>query len=111
MVEGTAIGIIQTYLVSDYPEWEAVVQVGDGVAGVDLLIGEVDQIGQGLGPRILDEFVRDVVFAKPGVRAVVATVEVENRRSWRAFEKACFSTVGDVEEDGKPHRLMRRERA
>ena len=30
VVDGCAIGMIQTYLVSDYPEWEEVVQVGDG---------------------------------------------------------------------------------
>jgi len=98
--------MIQTYLISDYPEWEAVVQVGDGVAGLDLLIGEEELIGRGLGPKILASFVRDVV----GADAVVATVEHENRRSWRAFEKAGFQYVRDVEEDGVPHRLMRWDR-
>jgi aminoglycoside 6'-N-acetyltransferase len=95
--------MIQTYLVSDYPEWDAVVQVGEGVAGVDLLIGEEELIGRGLGPQILGQFVRDVV----AVPTVVATIEVTNRRSWRAFEKAGFRHVRDVEEDGRPHRLMR----
>jgi aminoglycoside 6'-N-acetyltransferase len=98
--------MIQTYLVSDYPEWDAVVQVGEGVAGVDLLIGEEDLIGRGLGLQILGRFVQDVVAAP----AVVATVEVANRRSWRAFEKAGFRHVRDVEEDGLPHRLMRLDR-
>ena len=103
VVDGCAIGMIQTYLVSDYPEWEEVVQVGEGVAGVDILIGEEDLIGRGLGPQILAEFARDVITAP----AVVATVEEPNRRSWRAFEKAGFRHVRDVEEDGDPHRLMR----
>ena len=98
--------MIQTYLVSDYPDWEAVVEVGADVAGVDLLIGEEDLIGRGLGPQILAQFAREVVTAS----AVVATVEEENRRSWRAFEKAGFRHVRDVEEDGKPHRLMRLDR-
>jgi aminoglycoside 6'-N-acetyltransferase len=103
VVDGRPIGMIQTYLVSDYPEWDAVVQVGEGVAGVDLLIGEEELIGRGLGPQILGQFVRDVV----AVPTVVATIEVTNRRSWRAFEKAGFRHVRDVEEDGRPHRLMR----
>ena len=30
VVDGSPVGMIQTYLVSDYPEWEAVVQVGEG---------------------------------------------------------------------------------
>jgi aminoglycoside 6'-N-acetyltransferase len=106
VVDGRAVGMIQTYLVSDHPEWEAIVQVGPDAAGVDILIGEEELIGQGLGPRILVAFVRDVVTAK----AVVATVEEANRRSWRAFEKAGFTRVRDVEEDGRPHRLMRLDR-
>jgi RimJ/RimL family protein N-acetyltransferase len=110
-VDGGPVGMIQTYLVSDYPEWEEVVQVGAGVAGVDLMIGEVDQIGSGLGPEVLVQFARDVVFRQPGTHAVVATVEEANRRSWRAFEKAGFRHVRDVEEDGLPHRLMRLERS
>ena len=99
-------GMIQTYLVSDYQEWEAIIQVGEGVAGVDILIGEEELIGRGLGPRILTEFAGDVITSP----AVIATVEEENRRSWRAFEKAGFRHVRDVEEAGVPHRLMRLDR-
>ncbi len=78
---------------------------------VDLLIGEEDLIGRGLGPQVLSRFAHEVVFARPGVMAVVATVEEGNRRSWRAFEKAGFRHVGDVEEGGLPHRLMRLDRS
>lgn len=109
-LEGRSIGLIQTYLASDHPAWDAVVRVGPGVAGVDLFVGEPELIGRGLGPRVLAEFVRDVVFADPAVTAVVATVEEPNRRSWRAFEKAGFRHVRDVEEDGLQHRLMRLDR-
>jgi aminoglycoside 6'-N-acetyltransferase len=103
VADGRDAGVIETYLVSDYPEWEALVQVGEGVAGVDLLIGEADLIGRGLGPEILSAFLRDVVT----VPACVASVDEENRRSWRAFEKAGFRHVRDIEEEGRPHRLMR----
>jgi aminoglycoside 6'-N-acetyltransferase len=89
VVDGRPAGMIQTY------EGE-----------VDLLIGEEELTGRGLGPRILTRFVdelagRDIVFAH---------VEEGNRRSWRAFEKAGFRHVRDVEEDGLPHRLMRLDR-
>ena len=110
VVDGRDVGMIQTYLVVDYPEWEAMVEQGAGVAGVDLLLGEEDVIGRGLGPEVLQTFARDVVFARRAATAVAATVEEENRRSWRAFEKAGFRYVRDVEEDGRPHRLMRLER-
>jgi len=111
VVDGRPVGMIQTYLVSDYPEWEEVVGPGEGLAGVDLFIGEADLIGRGLGPQVLAQFARDVFFAQPGTQACVATVEEENRRSWRAFEKAGFRHVRDVEEDGLPHRLLRLDRA
>ena len=110
VVDGRPVGLIQTYLVADYPEWEAVVGPGAGVAGVDLLIGEEGAIGRGLGPRALAQFAREIVFARPETGALVATVEEANRRSWRAFEKAGFRHVEDVEEEGLRHRLMRLER-
>lgn len=110
VVDGRPVGMIQTYLVSDHPEWEEVVGPGEGLAGVDLFVGEVDLIGRGLGPQALAQFVRDVVFARPETQACIATVEEDNRRSWRAFEKAGFRHVRDVEEDGLPHRLMRLDR-
>jgi RimJ/RimL family protein N-acetyltransferase len=108
--DGRPVGMIQTYIAADFPEWERIVQVGTGVAGLDLLIGEEDLLGRGLGPRVLTQFARDVVFARTGIAACVATVEEGNRRSWRAFEKAGFRHVRDVEEDGRPHRLMRLDR-
>jgi aminoglycoside 6'-N-acetyltransferase len=103
--------MIETYLVSDHPDWEEVVRVGPGVAGVDLLIGEPDLIGRGLGPAILAQSTSEVVFADSDTHAVVAAVEEPNRRSWRAFEKAGFKHVRAVEENGLPHRLMRLDRS
>ncbi|HZT16206.1 MAG TPA: GNAT family N-acetyltransferase [Gaiellaceae bacterium] len=110
VVDGRDAGMIETYLVSDHPEWESVVEVGEGVAGVDLLIGDVGLVGRGLGPRILRAFVDGVVFTRAGVHACVAAVDEENRPSWRAFEKAGFRHVRDVEENGRPHRLLRLDR-
>jgi aminoglycoside 6'-N-acetyltransferase len=75
-----------------------------------LLIGEEELTGHGLGAQVLEQFAREVVFGRADTSAVVATVEEANRRSWRAFEKAGFTHVRDVEEDGLPHRLMRLER-
>jgi aminoglycoside 6'-N-acetyltransferase len=111
VVDGSPVGMIQTYLVSDYPEWDEILAVGEGVAGVDLLIGEPDRIGRGLGPEVLRAFLHDVVFAQAGTRACVAGVEPGNTRSLRAFEKAGFEFVRDYEEDGRPHRLLRLDRS
>jgi aminoglycoside 6'-N-acetyltransferase len=110
VLDGRPVGMIQTYLVADYPEWQAVVGDDPGLAGVDLFIGEEGLTGVGVGPQVLAAFTNEVVFADPSVAACVATVEEDNRRSWRAFEKAGFRFDGDVEEDGLPHRLMRLDR-
>ena len=109
-LDGRPVGMIQTYLVDDDPEWKAVVGDEPNLAGVDLLVGEEELAGRGLGPQVLVQFTRDVVFERPETTACVATVEEANRRSWRAFEKAGFRHVGDVEEEGLPHRLMRLDR-
>lgn len=93
LVDGHAAGMIQSY-----------------EAEVDLLIGEEELTGRGLGPQVLAQFVHEVVFARSGTTAAFATVEEANRRSWRAFEKAGFRHVRDVEEEGLPHRLMRLDR-
>lgn len=106
VVDERPIGMIQTYLVSDYPEWETILHLGSGVAGVDLFIGEEDAVGRGLGTQILRTFVSDVVFARESTHAVVAGIEPENRRSLRAFEKAGFRFAFDYEEEGRPHRLL-----
>jgi aminoglycoside 6'-N-acetyltransferase len=110
LVDGRPAGLIQTYLVADSPDWETIVGAEPGLAGVDLLIGEEKLVGRGLGPEVLRAFARKVVFARPETHACVATVEEPNRRSWRAFEKAGFRHVRDVEEDGLPHRLLRLDR-
>jgi aminoglycoside 6'-N-acetyltransferase len=107
---GRPVGMIQTYRVADHPEWGELVGAEHEAAGVDLFVGEPDAVGRGLGPEILREFARTVVFSHPETTAVVATVEEANRRSWRAFEKAGFRHVRDVDEDGVPQRLMRLER-
>jgi len=111
VLDGRPAGMIQTYLVADYPEWKEVVGDEPGLAGLDLFIGEEDLTGVGVGPQVLTAFTSEVVFADPAVAACVATVEEDNVRSWRAFEKAGFRRVRDVEEDGRPHRLMRLDRA
>jgi aminoglycoside 6'-N-acetyltransferase len=98
LVDGAAVGMVQTYA------W------APGIAGVDLLIGEEELVGLGLGPQVLEAFAEEVVFSRPETEAIEARVEEGNRRSWRAFEKAGFRHVRDVEEDGVPHRLMRLDR-
>ena len=112
VLDGRDVGMIQTYRVVDYPEWEAVVRVGDGVAGVDLFLGEEELTGRGLGTEVLRGFVRDVVFARPGIHACVADPEVGNAASLRAFEKAGFRRVREFDDttEGTRNVLVRLDR-
>jgi aminoglycoside 6'-N-acetyltransferase len=109
-VDERDVGMIETYLVADYPEYDELVRVGPGVAGVDLFIGEVELTGRGLGSEVLRRFVGDVAFARPETTACIAGVEVVNAASLRAFAKAGFLPVRDYEEEGLPHRLLQRDR-
>jgi aminoglycoside 6'-N-acetyltransferase len=106
-------GFIQSYHLSDYPEYQERVAVEDGVAGVDLLIGEADLIGRGVGSEALDRFVRDVVFSDPAIHACIADPDAENRASLRVFEKAGFRVVRgftDPEDQNRLHMLVRLDR-
>jgi RimJ/RimL family protein N-acetyltransferase len=104
------VGFIETYLVSDHPDYAALVGVGEGVAGVDLFIGDVGLIGQGLGTEIIRRFVEEIVFASPATTGCIAGPDARNAASIRAFEKAGFRLVKQFVEDGEPHTLVRRDR-
>jgi RimJ/RimL family protein N-acetyltransferase len=94
LLDGRPVGMVQTYLVSDYPEHAALMRVTDSAtAGLDILIGVAELIGQGLGTAILDHFVSEVVFARAGITSCIADPDVANVASVRAFEKAGFRVV------------------
>ena len=106
-------GFIQTYLVSDHTDYQQLVDVEDGVAGVDLFLADPQLTGQGLGSRAIAQFVRDVVFAAPETHACIADPDAENQASLRAFEKAGFVRVRDFvdpSDDDRLHALLRVER-
>jgi aminoglycoside 6'-N-acetyltransferase len=111
LLDGEPFGLIQTYLVSDYPDYAASIGEGEGTAGVDLFIGEEAMTGRGLGSEMLRTFVDEIVFARPTTIACVAGPELRNTASVRAFEKAGFRIVKEFLEDGEVHALVRRDRA
>ena len=112
-VDGHAVGMIQTYLLSASPEYAREIgEPAERTAGVDLLIGDATAVGRGLGSRVIDEFVRTVVFARDDVDRCVAGPDVRNARSIRAFEKAGFRAVRDATVTGggsAPERVMVRD--
>lgn len=112
LADRRAVGMIQTYLVAEYPDYAALVNVGENVAGLDLFIGEADLLGRGLGAEVIRAFADEIVFARDTTRACVADPDIDNVASIRSFEKVGFMRVRDFHDpdDGRPHTLMRLER-
>ncbi len=112
-MDGRPIGLIQTYRISDHPEYAAALDCGFEAAGVDLFIGEPELVHQGHGPRLLRAFVREMVFDRYDVDECVVGPSVDNAAAIRAYEKAGFSHWRDAVVPGEPapERLMRITRA
>lgn len=112
LLAGEPIGFIQTYLIDDHPEYAAAVQVEPGAAGVDLFIGDPGLVHRGLGPRVLQQFVRQVVFARVAVTSCVIGPAVSNASAIRAYEKAGFRYMKTVAVPGEaePEYLMEMRR-
>jgi RimJ/RimL family protein N-acetyltransferase len=112
LLDGRPMGFMETYLIADHPEWDAIVNVGPGIAGVDLFIADPELTGQGLGTEMLRRFVDEFVFAPDSTTACVSDMDVDNAASLRAFEKAGFRRVGEIvdPDSRRPHALLRRDR-
>jgi aminoglycoside 6'-N-acetyltransferase len=109
-MDGRSIGYVQMYLLSDWPEYAALVQ--EKGAGIDLFIGEPDLINKGIGTEVIKRFVEDVVFADPSVDTCIIDPEITNAAAIRAYEKAGFVPVRTVVVPNTPgpELIMRRQR-
>jgi RimJ/RimL family protein N-acetyltransferase len=114
VVDGAPVGMVQTYVVADYPDYADLVGVADrATAGVDIIIGEEEATGKGLGTEVLRRFVDEIVFGRLETTSCVADPDANNIASLRAFQKAGFRTVREFVEDpgdGRVHLLVRRDR-
>ncbi len=112
LLDGRAIGFIETYLIADYREWETTVGADAGAVGVDLFIAEPELTGKGLGTRLLRQFVDEIAFARPGATHCLADPDTANVASLRAFEKAGFRVVGELTDpsDNRLHAIVRLDR-
>jgi aminoglycoside 6'-N-acetyltransferase len=110
---GRPIGMLQRYLLSDNPDYQRALQPAGtpaAAASLDYLIGEPQLTGRGLGPLMITHGSTGLWAAHPEIIAIVVAVQVENRPSWRALEKAGYRQAwsgfvdsGDPSDDGPSH--------
>jgi RimJ/RimL family protein N-acetyltransferase len=112
LINGAPVGYIQTFRIADWPSYwppGKPYSAEPESAGIDLLIGEKDMVGRGLGTQVIQEFVRDIVFARPEVQACYTDPATDNLASRRAFRNAGFADLGPIDApgDATPRSLLR----
>ena len=108
-MDGRPIGMFQHYRIGDDQEYADALALGEDAIGVDLFIGEADLVGRGHGPVMLRQFLREVAFPFHGIDVSVIGPSVTNLRAIRAYEKAGFRPLKqvDVSPEPDPEFLMR----
>lgn len=108
LLDDRPFGYIQWYRLHDYPEYAAALGVGRGSAGVDLFIGEPDLVGQGLGARMLQAFLRQHVFPHADIECCILGPAASNTAAIRCYEKAGFRFWKNAHVPGEeePEHLM-----
>ena len=94
--DGTPIGYIQTYRISDYPDYNKYIQSDENTAGVDLFIGEGDYIHKGFGAAILAKFLEKVVFCTDAIAKCIIGPEPDNKVAIRCYEKVGFQHIKTI---------------
>ncbi|QQO07634.1 GNAT family N-acetyltransferase [Breznakiella homolactica] len=105
---GVKMGYVQVYLLEDYPEYDELVQAGEGAAGVDLFIGERDYLHKGLGPVIIRELLKNIVFKDDAVTKCIIGPEPKNTAAIKAYGKAGFKYIKTIQvpEEEEPEYIM-----
>ena len=108
-VDGRPVGMLQHYRIGDDPYYAGALALREDAIGVDLFIGEADLIGKGHGPAMLRQFLRDVAFPFHGIDVCVIGPSVKNVAAIRAYEKAGFRALKEVQvpDEPDPEFLMR----
>nr|WTB35942.1 acetyltransferase [Streptomyces sp. NBC_00830] len=97
-LDGRPVGLVQRSRLRDYPEYlaelAAVVPVPDDAMTIDYLIGDPQQIGQGIGTAMIHSVIERTWAEHPAAPCILVPVAAANHASWRALEKAGLRRVG-----------------
>ena len=110
-VDGKDLGYAQAYDVASFDDYAAKLDREAGLVCMDLFLGELESLGHNVGSRVIDRFVKEIVFADPAPRACVAGPGEGNLAAIRAFEKSGFRRWRILRSgEGEPELVMRRDR-
>jgi RimJ/RimL family protein N-acetyltransferase len=90
------IGYIQSYVVQGSGDgwWDD--ELDPGARGIDQFLASSDQLGRGLGTRMVRAFV-ERLFEDPAVTHIQTDPDPRNARAIRCYEKAGFRAVKEVD--------------
>ncbi|MCP2014122.1 aminoglycoside 6'-N-acetyltransferase [Deinococcus sp. HSC-46F16] len=92
-VEGREAGFIQRERITpDNEFWPWAAPEGE-TWGVDLLIGEPDLTGRGLGPTVIRAFLDALRAERPALRRVLIDPDPDNVRAVRAYARVGFAPL------------------
>jgi len=104
--DGDPIGYIQYYdAIAVGEDWWRDEKAG--TFGMDLFIGDKNQVGIGIGPKVIREFVAHLLNQEPNARSIIIDPAPQNQYAIRAYEKAGFVREKEVTTPDGPAVLMR----
>ena len=107
LVDGLPIGYIQSYTAMGSGGGWWTEEQDPGVRGIDQFLANAEDLGRGLGSSMVRVFV-DALFADPLVTRVQTDPDPRNARAIRAYEKAGFRALGEVDTpDGRALLMVR----
>ena len=107
VVDGREAGYIQSYRLNDAPEMAVPLALGEDAVAADLFIADESLLGRGVGARVVATFYLRMM-EESGLEVGIIDPEVENARAIRAYEKAGFSVLRDVDTGGRSRERMMR---
>lgn len=107
--DGSPIGYIQSYTAMGSGGGWWTDERDPGVRGIDQFLANAEDLGRGLGSSMVRTFV-DRLFADPEVTRVQTDPDPRNARAIRAYEKAGFKALREVDTPDGRALLMIRER-
>lgn len=107
LIDNFPIGYIQSYPVDGNGNWTRQVKVAENMVSIDYFIGDINYIHKGLGPKIILEYIQQVVKKEKYTVAMISP-DPENYANRKCVEKCGFRYVKTV---GIPYETSKEKEA